>query len=309
MKKIFSLAFIFSLLVVPHFVQAGFLDGLACVDGKANCSLDDVKTGFITLTKLLIGSVGALALLYFIWGGIQWMTSYGNQQKIQHGRDIMLQTVVALVVAFTSFLLVEFFVNDFLKAESPITSECANQKEGKLCGQNYVCSGTDFKDDQAVYNEICMSKCQLKSIKDDSTNWTCLSPAIAEMSGVISEKGLCPGKDICVDVNSIALDTSSAPTNEFAGKSCCVNYTVGRPSCSEISYLDECLAGQTKFGTNCSEVDMCDQNWVQADIGCCVSNAGESICRVPSEGIICDNLSAQDCENIVSCGCTSGCLE
>lgn len=217
MKKIFSFIFIFSLLFVPHFVQAGFLDSLACVSSKdpskaGMCQLVDVRDGFIALTKLLIGAVGALALLYFIWGGIQWLTSYGNQQKVQHGRDIMLQTVVALVVAFTSFLLVEFFVNDFLGAKTPITSQCANVAKNTSCGENYVCSGKNtFSGERALQNETCMTKCQLKSLEDTTTNWTCLSPDIANIAGVISVINFCPGIEICVDVNSIPIDNPDLP--------------------------------------------------------------------------------------------------
>lgn len=310
MKKIFSFIFIFSLLFVPHFVQAGFLDSLACVSSEdpgtaGMCQLADVKAGFIALTKLLIGAVGALALLYFIWGGIQWLTSYGNQQKVQHGRDIMLQTVVALVVAFTSFLLVEFFVNDFLGAKTPITSQCANVAKNTSCGENYVCSGKNtFSGELALQNETCMTKCQLKSLEDEETNWTCLSPAIASMAGVIYERNKCPGTTLCVDVNSIAIDTSYTPPIR---NYCCVNNSAGRPSCRDAEQ-DICYAGEELVRQACGEVAMCDPNWVQDDTGCCLDSAPN--CQSLAGGMICNNMSANACEWIEACGCdTEDCLE
>lgn len=229
-KKLFlSFIFLFSFLVIPHFVQAGFLDSLntpkcikfddkgqclevqTCIDDGL-CSLDDVAQGFIALTQFLIGAIGALALLYFIWGGIQWLTSYGNQQKIQKGREIMLQTVIALVIAFMSYILVEFFVNDLLHGQQCVqfdkatgectqykaaievdpssdnstnnSSSCANKTEGTACntGQaNYVCSGGQ--------NNQCMTKCELKSSKDPGYVWACGTA----LPGDITEPYLCPG--------------------------------------------------------------------------------------------------------------------
>lgn len=130
--------FLFSFLILPNFVKAveclamdangnctkvaGFLDNIkntACM-ASGDCTLTDIAGGFIELTKWLIGAIGALALLYFVWGGVQWLTSYGNQQKIQKGREIMLQTVIALAVAFMSYILVSFFVNNVLQAKPEV---------------------------------------------------------------------------------------------------------------------------------------------------------------------------------------------
>ncbi len=134
-KLLTVVVFLFSFLILPNFVQAaeclavdasgnctqyaGFLDSLTCID-KGNCGLKDVAQGFINLTQVLIGSIGALALLYFIWGGIKWLTSYGNQQKIQQGRDIMLQTAIALVIAFMSYIIVSFFINNLLPSQTEV---------------------------------------------------------------------------------------------------------------------------------------------------------------------------------------------
>ncbi len=227
-KKLFlSFVFLFSFLLAPYFVHAAepsaepFLDKItnaACME-KGDCTLTDIEEGFVELTKLLIGAIGALALVYFIWGGMQWLTSYGNQQKIQKGRDIMLQTVIALIIAFMSYILVEFFVNDLLQGKQCIqfdnatgqctqykaaveldsssenstnnSASCANKAEGTACntGQaNYVCSGGQ--------NNQCMTKCELKSSKDPGYVWACGTA----LPGDITEPSLCPGDatNVCI---------------------------------------------------------------------------------------------------------------
>lgn len=237
--------FLFSFLLLPSFVRAeclamdangncveygGFLDELSdgCMN-KGNCDLSDIENGFVALTKLLIGAIGALALVYFVWGGVQWLTSYGNQQKIQKGREIMLQTVVALIVAFSSYLLVTFFTENVLKG-------------------------------------------QPMNLPNSATNST----------------------------NSNVSDTNT----------CCVNYNDGDPIC-EVSVNNTCSNNFQNFGQgDCSNIDMCNPAWFQSDIGCCISNAGQSICEDMSGGGICDNFSAVSCELIEACGCDGEtCLE
>jgi hypothetical protein len=212
MKKAFIIISLFVLLAIPQISLAapakGFLDFLpaACIE-KGNCSLDDVAQGFVLLTKWLIGSIGALALLYFIWGAIQWMTSYGNQEKIRHGREIMLNTVIALVVAFISFLLVEFFVNSFLlggeESEHRVQSICSQAAMYANCNEvgqtNHVCSGHGFAEGLETYNGLCMSRCELEDIVDNALNWSCINRSSDTARNATDVENFCPNtEEVCV---------------------------------------------------------------------------------------------------------------
>ena len=193
----------------------GFLDFLpaACME-KGNCSLDDVAQGFVLLTKWLIGSVGAIALLYFIWGGIQWITSYGNLEKVRQGREIMTNTIIALVVAFGSFLLVEFFINHFLlglegnqTSTYQVETKCSQDTQGTSCNRpgeiNYVCTGHSFTGELADYNGLCVSRCELMNITDSMLTWACLprNSTTALQSTNLLE--YCPDSgDVCVGSSS-----------------------------------------------------------------------------------------------------------
>jgi hypothetical protein len=283
-------------------LAAGFLDGLACLS-NGQCQLRDVETGLLALIRLMIGMVGALAILYFIWGGVQWLTSYGNQQKIQHGRDIMLQTVIGLIVAFMSFILVEFFVNDFLGAQpdAQVSAVCSNGVKGISCGadgDNYVCTGKDtFQGDNASYNSSCISECQLKSLEDTAANWTCLSQDIADRQGVQSESNLCPGTLKCVQVGSLPIMTDES-------QECCVLYNSGNPICREISGGSRCNEGEQGYPSSCSTVPQCDPNW-QDQAGCCIS---QDIASDGSEEYFCQDLSAASiCEGslLANTNCSS----
>lgn len=202
------------LLSVPLATHAGFLDSMSCIN-NGQCGLSDIVTGLVNLTQLLLGSMGAFALLYFVWGGIQWLTSGGNADKVNKGRQIMINTFWALVIAFTSFLLLDFFVNDVLnvKEEYRIASTCSNPStsKGTACNQAaseggfspFICTGHGYEGELAIYNGQCRSRCEVAGIDDETYHIPFVCRHVSTFSGSIPENatsGLCPdGNDfLCV---------------------------------------------------------------------------------------------------------------
>lgn len=51
----------------------------------------------------VLGLTGAIALVMFIWGGLQWMTAAGNAEKVTKGRDTLMWAVLGLVIIFSSY--------------------------------------------------------------------------------------------------------------------------------------------------------------------------------------------------------------
>lgn len=58
-----------------------------------------------------LGLVGSLALLMFIYGGLTWMTSSGNQEKVKKGRDIIVWSAIGLVIIFSSYAIIRFVLS------------------------------------------------------------------------------------------------------------------------------------------------------------------------------------------------------
>lgn len=56
----------------------------------------------------VLGVVGALALFYLVWGGIFWMTSGGNSDKVKKGKDAIVWSIFGLAIIFFSYALVNF---------------------------------------------------------------------------------------------------------------------------------------------------------------------------------------------------------
>lgn len=71
----------------------------------------------ITFNKLtariinyVLGFVGTIALLLFIYGGIIWMTSAGSAEKVKKGRDIIVWAIIGMAVIFMSYILVKVII-------------------------------------------------------------------------------------------------------------------------------------------------------------------------------------------------------
>lgn len=175
--------------------------------------------------------MGAVALLYFVIGGFQWVTSRGNSEQVRNGQRTMVNTLFALAIAFTSYLVLNFFVNSILgvKGSYMITGtqstrsnnpagECSGKAMNESCNTaslNYVCSGPDLANQ-------CVTKCGLiNMIPDNKTlldqeGWGFSCNDITTHPGAFNFTGKCPGdnNNVCILFSgSSAVSASSIDAN------------------------------------------------------------------------------------------------
>jgi hypothetical protein len=55
---------------------------------------------------LLFVAAAVVALFFIIWGGIMWITSGGEKEKIQEARNRIIYALIGLVIIFSSYLIV-----------------------------------------------------------------------------------------------------------------------------------------------------------------------------------------------------------
>jgi hypothetical protein len=56
----------------------------------------------------LLGITGAISLFMMVWGGLVWMTSQGNAEKLKKGKDTVLWTILGLIIIFLSYVILNF---------------------------------------------------------------------------------------------------------------------------------------------------------------------------------------------------------
>jgi hypothetical protein len=61
--------------------------------------------------RAILGVVGAVALLMFVWGGILWMTSQGSSEKVKKGKETITWAIFGLLAIFFSYAVIQFIFN------------------------------------------------------------------------------------------------------------------------------------------------------------------------------------------------------
>ncbi|MEK9158614.1 MAG: hypothetical protein AAB673_01310 [Patescibacteria group bacterium] len=120
-KKYLKIIFVavFCLAVAAMFNQAALV--LAVSGEQAVVELDNPlgtktpdktfilqKTG--TIIKGFLGVTGSIALVMFVYGGMMWLISGGNPDKIKKGKDVLVWAVIGLAIIFSSYFLVDLVV-------------------------------------------------------------------------------------------------------------------------------------------------------------------------------------------------------
>lgn len=117
LKKIFIIVTL--LLILAPLFQVRATDTNATpinantVDTNLENPLGEVSVpGLIgNIIKVVLGFTGAIALLMFIYGGLTWMTSGGNQNKIKQGKDTLIWATIGLLVIFSSYAILKYVFN------------------------------------------------------------------------------------------------------------------------------------------------------------------------------------------------------
>ncbi|MFH1522826.1 MAG: hypothetical protein ABIE43_03335 [Patescibacteria group bacterium] len=75
---------------------------------EGNFTLNDFTRVAIRVSELILGIVGSLALLMFIYGGIMFLVSAGNSEKVTQAKQIIVGAVVGLAIVFASYMIITF---------------------------------------------------------------------------------------------------------------------------------------------------------------------------------------------------------
>lgn len=62
----------------------------------------------------ILGVIGSIALLMFVYGGFVWMTAAGNEKKVSQGRDILMWAAIGLIIIFISYAAVRFLIGEVI---------------------------------------------------------------------------------------------------------------------------------------------------------------------------------------------------
>ncbi|PJE75934.1 hypothetical protein COV04_02140 [Candidatus Uhrbacteria bacterium CG10_big_fil_rev_8_21_14_0_10_48_11] len=104
--------FIILLLLLAPVAFASADSGLipqGCADfGAPNCGITDFIQLGLNIYNQILQVVGSVTLLVFVYGGLIWMTSTGNAQRIEHGKKVFEGALIGLLIIFGSWVIINF---------------------------------------------------------------------------------------------------------------------------------------------------------------------------------------------------------
>ncbi|MBT3689761.1 hypothetical protein HOG11_00195 [bacterium] len=107
-------------MVIPFNLQASPAGDIAtqiledtAVEAKLINSADNALnifeiSGFVI--NIVLGFVGIIFLVLIIAGGYMWMTAGGNDEKVTKRKSLLTQSIIALAVILSAFLLTNFVI-------------------------------------------------------------------------------------------------------------------------------------------------------------------------------------------------------
>ena len=106
-----------------HLIQSARFTTLKCRDTrkwgdsplKPKNVPDDISSGLLNLINWILGFISIVAVLMVIWGGVQYLTSAGDESKAENGKKTVTYAFIGLIIAGLAYGIVEVIVVKILK--------------------------------------------------------------------------------------------------------------------------------------------------------------------------------------------------
>lgn len=77
-------------------------------------SASDLNQIILNITNWVLGFVTILAVLFLIWGGLQYLTAAGNEEQVEKAKNTITYALLGLVVAAVAYAAVIVVVKAFI---------------------------------------------------------------------------------------------------------------------------------------------------------------------------------------------------
>lgn len=87
---------------------------------------NDIPVTVARMIRGVLGIVGIIFIILVIYGGVTWMVSGGNDQRITTAKKILTTATIGLVIIATAYSVTYFIIESLEDAQLPQTSgNCA----------------------------------------------------------------------------------------------------------------------------------------------------------------------------------------
>lgn len=112
LKAITTILILLGITLAPYLVSADAWEVGPPPGGLPDIELEQVV---LNVTNWALGIIGFLAVLFLIWGGLNYVTASGSEEKIENAKSNIKYALLGLVTSGISYAAVKVIVDVFVK--------------------------------------------------------------------------------------------------------------------------------------------------------------------------------------------------
>lgn len=109
MKKLATTLGVLALLALPYAAHAQFT--IESIGTQLGLGEADLKDTVLNILRWVLGLLALIAVIFVIYGGFIWLTSGGDESKIDKAKKIISGAVVGLIIIILAWAIVIFVAN------------------------------------------------------------------------------------------------------------------------------------------------------------------------------------------------------
>src|SRR3989338_5216197 len=98
------------LLFAKRTFAAALDTGLAPIAGEIALPTSDIRIVIVRIINVALGFLGIIVLLFVLYGGYLWLTSGGDERKVETAKKVLKNSVIGLIIIITSFAITRFIL-------------------------------------------------------------------------------------------------------------------------------------------------------------------------------------------------------
>lgn len=101
--------------------QEGFGSGgeISNAFGETDGQPADPRTIASNIIKVVLGLLAAIFIILLVYAGFTWMTSNGDEEKVNKAKDTIIRAVIGLAIIIASYGITIFVMNAIINASKP----------------------------------------------------------------------------------------------------------------------------------------------------------------------------------------------
>jgi len=108
MKRVSNILLAAGLALIP--LSSAYAGGWAPPSNQPAGAPTELEPVILTATNWLLGMAGVIAVVAIIYGGIQYLTSAGNQDQARDAKSTIKYAVMGLVIAGIAYAIVNVII-------------------------------------------------------------------------------------------------------------------------------------------------------------------------------------------------------